>query len=63
MPSEFEKTVDRLREREARGNLWQVNVVRRELVNRGADAAAKIADREARREVGGTGEAIWFKNS
>ena len=48
---EFEKTVDRLREKEARGNLWQVNLVRRELVNRGADAAAKIANREARREI------------
>ena len=59
---EFEKTVDRLREKEARGNLWQVNLVRREMVSRGADAAAKVADREARREVGGTGDAIWFKN-
>jgi superfamily I DNA/RNA helicase/RecB family exonuclease len=58
---EFEASVARLREREALGNLWQVQQVRRELVNKGADAAAKVADREARREVGGTGEAIWFK--
>ena len=50
-----------LRERDALGNLWQVQVVRRELVNKGADSAKKIADREARREVGGTGEAIWWK--
>lgn len=58
---EFDTTVARLRERDALGNLWQVGVVRRELVNRDADAARKIADREARRDVGGTGEAIWWR--
>ena len=58
---EFEKTIERLREREALGNLWQVQQVRREL-SKGPDAARKIADREARRDVGGTGEAIWYRN-
>ena len=58
---EFEKTIERLREREALGNLWQVQQVRREL-SKGPDAARKIADREARRDAGGTGEAIWYRN-
>jgi superfamily I DNA/RNA helicase/RecB family exonuclease len=57
---EFEKTIAELREREALGRLWQVQVVRRELVKGGLEAANKIAGREARRDVGGTGEALWW---
>jgi superfamily I DNA/RNA helicase/RecB family exonuclease len=57
---EFEKTLEELRERDALGRLWQVQVVRRELVKGGRDAADKIANREARRDVSGTGEALWW---
>ncbi len=57
---EFEKTLDRLRERDVLGSLWQVQVVRRELSRGGRDAAEKIASRESRRDVSGTGEALWW---
>src|SRR5688572_24889714 len=40
---EFEKTIERLRQKEALGNLWQVQLVRRELA-KGPDAARKVAD-------------------
>jgi DNA helicase-2/ATP-dependent DNA helicase PcrA len=59
---EFEIALEELRKREALGTAWQVRLVRRELANNGPDAAKKIADREARREVGGTGEAVWWKS-
>jgi superfamily I DNA/RNA helicase/RecB family exonuclease len=56
----FEKVVAELRERDALGTLWQVKVVRRELLSGGREAADKIAGREARRDVSGTGEALWW---
>jgi superfamily I DNA/RNA helicase/RecB family exonuclease len=56
----FDKIVAELRERDALGRLWQVQVVRRELAKNGREAADKIASREARRDVSGTGEAIWW---
>ncbi len=57
---EFEKVLGTLRERDGLGSLWQVQVVRRELAKGGRDAATKIANREARRDVSGTGEALWW---
>src|SRR5262245_50223220 len=57
---EFDKAISRLRERDALGSLWQVKVVRRELVSNGREAADKIAGRESRRDVSGTGEALWW---
>ena len=57
---EFEAAVERLRERDALGSLWQVRVVRRELAGGGRDAAEKTASRESRRDVSGTGEALWW---
>jgi superfamily I DNA/RNA helicase len=56
----FETVVAQLRERDALGTLWQVKVVRRDLVTAGREAADKIASREARRDVSGTGEALWW---
>ena len=56
----FETVIAELRERDALGRLWQVNSVRRELIKSGRDAADKIASREARRDVSGTGEALWW---
>src|SRR5206468_402805 len=49
----FDGIIGELRERDALGRLWQVNVVRRELVKSGGEAADKIASREARRDVSG----------
>src|SRR5918995_3766123 len=57
---QFDEAIRRLRERDALGSLWQVKVVRRELVANGRDAADKIAGREARRDISGTGEALWW---
>ncbi len=57
---EFEKSIQTLRERDALGSLWQVKVVRRELATNGREAADKIASRESRRDVSGTGEALWW---
>jgi superfamily I DNA/RNA helicase/RecB family exonuclease len=56
----FDGVVEELRRRDAEGRLWQVRVVRRELVNRGREAADKIAGREARRDIGGGGDAPWW---
>jgi superfamily I DNA/RNA helicase/RecB family exonuclease len=56
----FDQVITELRERDALGRLWQVNVVRRELVKSGREAADKIASRESRRDVSGTGEALWW---
>ncbi len=56
----FDTVVAELRERDALGTLWQVKVVRRELLTAGREAADKIAGREARRDVSGTGEALWW---
>ena len=50
---DFDKAIAELRERDALGRLWQVQVVRRELVARGREAADKIASRESRRDVAG----------
>jgi superfamily I DNA/RNA helicase/RecB family exonuclease len=58
---EFERAVEELRRRDALGTAWQVKLVRRDLVNGGPEAARRTADREARREVGGTGEAVYWK--
>ena len=56
----FDQIISELRERDALGRLWQVNLVRRELVKAGREAADKIAGREARRDVSGTGAALWW---
>ncbi|HEY5489317.1 MAG TPA: ATP-dependent DNA helicase [Candidatus Limnocylindrales bacterium] len=56
----FDQIISELRERDALGRLWQVNLVRRELVKAGREAADKIAGREARRDVSGTGAAPWW---
>ena len=57
---EFEKSIKTLRERDSLGSLWQVKVVRRELTTNGREAADKIAGRESRRDVSGTGDALWW---
>ncbi len=57
----FEKAIEELRRRELEGTSWQVKLVRRDLVNSGPEAGRKTADREARREVGGTGEAVYWR--
>ena len=57
--SVFEKAVEELRERESKGNLWQVQLVRRDLAKGGLEAAQKTAGREARREASGIGQALW----
>jgi ATP-dependent DNA helicase UvrD/PcrA len=57
---EFTTAIDELRRRDALGTAWQVKLVRRDLVNNGPEAGRRTADREARREVGGTGEAIYW---
>ncbi|CAN5574096.1 hypothetical protein BH23CHL6_BH23CHL6_08680 [soil metagenome] len=56
----FDEVVATLRRRDAEGSLWQVRAVRRELAANGHAAADRIASREARREVVGTGEALWW---
>lgn len=57
---EFERAIAELRERDALGRLWQVQAVRRELAKGGREAADKIASRESRRDISGTGEALWW---
>ncbi len=57
---EFEKVIEGLRERDALGSLWQVRGVRNDLLSGGPEAGNKRAGREARRDVGGTGEALWW---
>jgi len=56
----YDAIIAELRERDALGRLWQVQVVRRELLKSGREAADKIASRESRRDVSGTGEALWW---
>jgi DNA helicase II / ATP-dependent DNA helicase PcrA len=56
----YDEVVESLRKREAEGTIWQVRAVRSELARNGHEAAQKIASREARREVVGTGEAVWW---
>src|SRR5512141_918179 len=56
---EFERAVADLRERESKGTLWQIQFVRRDLTKGGRDLAQKTANREARREASGIGEALW----
>ena len=57
---QFEKVIEGLRERDALGSLWQVRGVRNDLLSGGPEAGNKRAGREARRDVGGTGEALWW---
>jgi superfamily I DNA/RNA helicase/RecB family exonuclease len=57
---EFEHAIAELRERDALGRLWQVQAVRRELAKGGREAADKVASRESRRDISGTGEALWW---
>jgi superfamily I DNA/RNA helicase len=56
----FDEVLNDLRTREAEGRIWQVRSVRRELANRGFEAGTKAAGREARRDIVGTGEALWW---
>src|SRR4051794_10191987 len=56
----FDAVIAELRERDALGTLWQVPVVRGELFKNGREAADKVAGREARRDISGTGEAVWW---
>jgi superfamily I DNA/RNA helicase/RecB family exonuclease len=56
----FDEVVEQLRRRDAEGTLWQVRLVRRDLAKGGPEAATKTASREARRQIGGTGEALWW---
>ncbi len=58
---EFDHAVEGLRRRDAEGTAWQVRLVRRDLVNSGPEAGRRTADREARREVAGTGEAVYWR--
>ena len=57
---EYEKALAELRERDSLGTLWQVQQVRRELAKSGRDGAEKVANREARRQASGVGEALWW---
>lgn len=59
---EFDRAVADLRDRESKGTLWQINMVRRDLVKVGREQALKAAYREARREASGTGELLWPKD-
>ncbi|MDQ3492579.1 MAG: ATP-dependent helicase, partial [Chloroflexota bacterium] len=56
---QYEEAVEALRRRQAEDRMWQVQYVRRELRN-GTDAAARMADREARRDASGDGRATWW---
>ncbi|MDQ3938167.1 MAG: ATP-dependent helicase, partial [Chloroflexota bacterium] len=56
----FDEVVAVLRAREAEGRIWQVRDVRRQLARIGYAGAQKRASREARRDAGGTGEALWW---
>ena len=57
----WDEAVDALREREAANGLGPIKQVRGEYAKGGDEAAAKRADREARRTAGGTGRAVGWK--